>query len=138
MTTTAPDRQLSTPAQAPDLVVLADDLEEAKDNIHHPDAIYDPWALRAFRIAEELLDEVRRLRGELDAAPTVYALPAEPPVPVTELCSNHGTHWRRHPTRRGYWVGPQGGTMSWRGLLLATEWLSTVPPERTEAGGDDA
>lgn len=112
MTTT--DRQPSTPAEA--LRWAADRL----DNMH----VFSGSESRTL---------LCRWADELDAAPTTYSMPAEPPESVTELWDRDGGKVERNTNRHGGWWY-RG--MVWRWLLLLEDAgpLSTVPPQRTEGG----
>lgn len=125
MTTTAPDRQPSTPGQAQrEIVAYIVDRAVAAGARNRSATL---------KVADDILRQVRA--GELDAAPTVYALPAEPPE-GTRLWTRHGTAVtasRSHGDDPYLWWDAEGEIYRWAGVLGQLAPLSTAPPEPTEA-----
>lgn len=77
--------------------------------------------------------QLRRWADEMDAAPGVYQLPAEPDV--AELWDVRGLRWTRTPDDHPpylWWCDDESkGPRYWRDLLLRGP-LSTAPPAGTE------
>lgn len=80
---------------------------------------------------------LRRWADELDTAPPVYQLPAEPPPHITELWDRDGCRWEWSDGEDGSdsgWVPDTGdGVWEWPELLVEHGPLSTTPPAGTEA-----
>lgn len=115
MTTTAPDRQPSTPGQALRWYASREDVVSSPEG--------QAWAAK-----------LRRWADELDAAPTTYSLPAEPAP--GELWDVTGKRWSADPDDyppRLWWCDDQTKAPQYWPDLLRRGPLSPAPPAGTEA-----